>query len=269
MTLPLRVLIADDEHPARRRLSDVLREHAGIEVVAECATGPSAIDEIALHLPDIAFLDVRMPGCSGIEVAHRLPAGARPLIIFTTAFDQYALDAFEQHAVDYLLKPFTDERLLEALARATEVVRGRQMVSFEARLRALLETWPDGAHEARTPEVIDGETGERLVVRSSGRVRVIDVSDIRWVQADHDHIELHLGTDTIRTRETIRSLLERYGPRRFVQIHRSVIVNLGFIRELDGTRRPARVILSDGTRLRVSRRCRAEVEAALESGQSS
>jgi two-component system LytT family response regulator len=276
LTATIAVVIADDEAPARQRLRDLLRRHGGIGVAAECVSGPSAVEAIVAHAPPLVFLDVQMPGCSGIDVVRRLPADVRPVVVFTTAYDRYALDAFEQHAVDYLLKPFSDERFDRAMQHALAQLRGRSMLALETRMRALLADWPtEVPHEspaasrtspACTPPRAPNPPRylERLAVRERGRARIILVRQIEWLESARDHVVLHCGAERLTMRSTFHALLQRMDPGLFLRIHRSTAVQLSSIVEMQPL--PGNedlLVLRDGSRLTVSRSYREAVRLRL------
>jgi two-component system LytT family response regulator len=205
-----------------------------------------------------------MPGCSGIDVVRRLPADVRPVVVFTTAYDRYALDAFEQHAVDYLLKPFSDERFDHAMLHALEQLRGRTMLSLETRMRALLADWPAEVPHASLPASSPPPFLERLAVREKGRTRIVLVRQIEWLESARDHVVLHVGAERLTMRSTLHALLERIDPGLFLRIHRSTAVRLSCvieIRTLPGSE--DQLVLRDGSRLIVSRSYREAVRARL------
>jgi len=238
---PLRVIVVDDEPLARERLRTLLDGERDVTIVAECADARSAIDAIRTHRPELVFLDVQMPEGSGFDVVEALP-DARPAIVFVTAFDQYALDAFDVHALDYLLKPFDRERFARALDRArAHVARGDQ--SAERRLIALLE---DLRAERRGVQ--------RIVIRERGRVFFLAVETIDWIEAAGNYARLHVGKEHHLLRETMKTLEARLDPAKFVRIHRSAIVNLERIRELQPSfHGEFTVVLEDGAQLTSSR----------------
>ncbi|HUF71063.1 MAG TPA: LytTR family DNA-binding domain-containing protein [Longimicrobiales bacterium] len=255
----LTALVADDEALARRRIVELLRHREGIRVLAQCASGRSTLDAVRAHAPDILFLDVQMPGLTGFEVLSMLQPEERPLVIFSTAYDEYALTAFEVHAIDYLLKPFADERFHEALRRAEQAMRNRRASVLHERLRALVEQVAD------SPAVVDRQTSpgiylERFAVREDDRMTVIDVATIDWIEAVRDYVRLHAGAATHLVRATTAALEQRLDPARFMRIHRSTIVQLDRIRQLlaDGHGEYV-AILHGGERLRVGRSYRDAV----------
>jgi two-component system, LytTR family, response regulator len=247
----LRVVIADDEPIARRGLERLLRAERDVEVQASCANGREALAAIRTHRPDIAFLDVAMPKMTGIEVVRELPPTARPAVVFVTAFDRFAIDAFDLHAVDYLLKPFDAERFRTALDRTRQRLRGSERT--DRRLDDLLEAW---TQRHRAPE--------QLSVRHGDRIIVIAVSSIDWIDADDNYARLNAVGKQYFVRETMRALEQRLRPAGFARIHRSTIVNLSRVAEL----RPLvhgeyQVTLRDGTHLTLSRSYRDAILARL------
>jgi two-component system, LytTR family, response regulator len=270
MTELRRVLIADDEAPARARVRDLLAEQSGYFVVAESDSGPSALQAMRTLAPELVFLDVQMPGHTGLEVLSQIEPHARPVTVFTTAFERYALDAFEASAIDYLLKPYTDERFFEALGRAELCLDGRTFKEWRGRLLNLLHGTAgervSGEANGGTP--LAGERPiERFAVRQRDRIVLIDVRDVSWIEASRDYLELHVGTTRHLTRMTMQEAEERLDRGAFARIHRSTIVRLDDIAAIEpfsGSEDVA--VLRDGTRLRVSRRYRQELRARLGMG---
>jgi two-component system LytT family response regulator len=249
----IRTLVVDDEPVARARLLSLLGEEPDIEVVGECASGPQAVSVIAETSPDLMFLDVQMPEMDGFELARALGPERMPAVVFVTAFDQYALRAFEIHALDYLLKPFSAQRFKSALSHAREQLSQRQATTIGRQLLALL---PD--IRRREPSV------ERLVVRSSGRVYFVRTSDIDWCEAAGNYVCLHVGEQSHLVRETMAHLESQLDSQRFVRIHRSTIVNVDRIQELRSSFNGEHVVLlRSGTRLTLSRGYRDTLQARL------
>lgn len=248
--MTLRTLIVDDEAIARRRVRRLLRDEPGIEVVGECGDGLSAIGEIDARRPDLILLDVQMPGLDGFSVVERLATPRPPAIIFVTAFDRYAMRAFDVHAIDYLLKPFSRERFRLALQRARERIGMRD---GHAGLRALFE-------QLNTrPRYLS-----RLSVRGRGRIVLLDVETIDWLQAADNYVTVHAGSREYLLRETLSALEDQLDPACFVRIHRSTIVRLDRIVELQpATHGDFDVRLRDGTVLTLSRTSREQLERAL------
>jgi two-component system LytT family response regulator len=236
---------------ARRRVRRLLQREPDVQVAGECADGAEALAAIVSQRPQLVFLDIQMPELDGFEVLQRLPASALPAFVFVTAFDRYALRAFEVHAVDYLLKPFSAERFAEALSRAR--LRVSLAVAPDDGLRALVEDLRARSRYLR-----------RLAVQAGRRVVLLDVEDIDWLQAADNYVTVHAGRREHIVRGTLGDLERQLDPERFVRIHRSAIVALDRVGELH----PAGhgdfdVLLGDGTRLALSRRFRARIERAL------
>jgi two-component system LytT family response regulator len=250
---PWRTIVVDDEPLARQTLRMLLAREQDFATVAECGHGAAAIDAIRRERPDVLFLDVQMPEVDGFEVLRRLDPDAVPVVIFVTAFDRYALQAFEQHALDYLLKPFTDERFAIVLERTRARLRERTFASMAGRLSDLLS--------ASAP------ARRQLVVRDAGRTVLIPHDDIVWIEAEDYCARIHLRGRTLLVRDSLRALgdslraLDRGG---FVRVHRSAIANVASIREIEPLASgDQRLTLSDGTVLKVSRTCRADVLKAV------
>jgi len=263
---PIRVLIVDDEPLARQRLEDLLRDETGVEIVASVDNGEAAVDAVrALH-PDIAFLDVQMPGKTGIDVVREIGPDAMPLTIFVTAYDRYALQAFDLAAVDYLVKPFDDERFEHAFQRARRYVELEEMGELRERLLAVLDGGSrSGASSAPAASVSGGSAYlERIAVEMRGKVRVVPVSQIEYITASGPYVELHTSERAYLIREAIHTLEEKLDPNRFLRIHRSIIVRVDLIDTFHrGAGGDYEVQLKSGARLRVSRSRREELERRL------
>ena len=211
----IRTIVVDDEPIARARVMSLLRDELDVEVVGECASGAQAVSAITATSPDLVFLDVQMPEMDGFAVARALRPDRMPALVFVTAFDQYAVRAFECHALDYLLKPFSAQRFKSALSHARQQLAQRQATSIG---RQLLEILPD--MRLREP------VRDRLVVKSSGRVYFVRIADIDWCEAAGNYVSLHVGPQSHLTRETMSHLESQLDPHQFVRIHRSTIVNV-------------------------------------------
>ncbi|HEY7510311.1 MAG TPA: LytTR family DNA-binding domain-containing protein [Vicinamibacteria bacterium] len=266
----LRVLIADDEPLARLRIEDLLRDEPGIEVVATAEDGIEAIEAIERHRPDVAFLDIQMPGATGLDVVARTGPERMPATVFVTAYDEHAVKAFELAAVDYLVKPFDDERFARALARVKERVRARDVEAATRRLLDALGPAATGGGSAGAaapaPPAASPASGyaPRIPVESRGQTRFVPVDAIDYITASGPYAELHVGAATHLIRERMQELERRLDPRRFVRIHRSAIVRLDRVESLQ--QRPGGELalrLRDGQELTVSRSRRREVEARL------
>jgi two-component system LytT family response regulator len=246
--MSIRVLLSDDETLARERLRSLLQEEEGLEIVAECGDGKSAIATIEREHPDLVFLDIQMPEVDGFGVVQHL-RDAMPLTIFVTAYDRYAMKAFEVHALDYLLKPVGKERLTAAVERA----------------RRQLEHPPDGGFQRRVLELLGDmgarqQTPERIVVKSDGEIVCLKPNEIDWAESAGNYVCLHVGGATHILRETITALESRLGPRQFMRVHRSTLVNVDRIKTL----KPSlygdySILLRDGTKLTLSRGFRENV----------
>jgi two-component system, LytTR family, response regulator len=244
--MKIRALIVDDEELARARLRGLLTQEADVEVLPDCADGREAVAAIEELTPDLVFLDVQMPELDGFGVLEAIGPERPPVVVFVTAYDQFALKAFEVHAVDYLLKPFDRERFQLALQRAVERVKQRDTNALESRHQGLLA-------DVRPPAA----GADRLAVKSGNRVRFIKVSDICWVEAAHNYVELHLDKESHLMRETLGAFESRLTPGKFVRISRSVIVNVDRVVELQSLFHGGyRVVLQNGTHLTLSRRYR-------------
>jgi two-component system LytT family response regulator len=239
----IRALIVDDEPLARQKLRRLLRRDPDVDIVGDCASGQEAVAAIQAHAPDVVFLDVQMPGMDGFAVLHSLDAGPMPLVIFVTAYDQYALRAFEVHAVDYLLKPFDRDRFEKALQHAKARIRTERGDALTHRTLALLQEL-----KAQSKYL------DRLVIKAGGRVFFLKCDDIDWVEAEGKYVRLHVGKESYLLREAISHLEAQLDPKRFLRIHRSTIVHIDRIRELQPWfHNEYRVILRDGTQLMLSR----------------
>ncbi|HKP10909.1 MAG TPA: LytTR family DNA-binding domain-containing protein [Blastocatellia bacterium] len=248
----IRTLIVDDEPLARRRIRRMLARHPDVEVIGECANGREAIAAIQGQRPGLVFLDVQMPEVDGFAALASVGAGEMPLIIFVTAYDQYALRAFEVHALDYLLKPFDRRRFDVALQQArARLASGRDDMSRRA--IALLE-------ELRAQQ----SHIERMVIKAGGRAFFLKTDEIDWVEAEGKYVRLHVGKESYLVREAISQIEAQLDPKRFLRIHRSTIVNLDRVRELQPWfHNDYRVILRDGTELTLSRSCRKRLGELL------
>jgi two-component system, LytTR family, response regulator len=258
----IRTLIVDDEPAAREGIRQLLSGDPDIMVAGECADGLEATAAIRATAPDLVFLDVQMPELDGFGVLRELGVEPPPAFVFVTAYDQYALRAFEVHAIDYLLKPFTDERFRESLQRAKQQVRHGELVGLSRKLAALLDSYQAGTRPtglAARPQYL-----ERLVVKSGGKVTLLRVADIEWIDAEGDYVRIHVGKAWHLLRETMKNLETQLDPERFVRIHRSTIVNLERIKELQPFFRGEYVVvLQSGITLKLSRGYRDHLEARL------
>jgi two-component system, LytTR family, response regulator len=260
-----RAVIADDEAPARQRIRDLLRARPDVVLAGESESGPETIATVLREQPDVLFLDVRMPALDGLTALRQLPRSNRPIVIFTTAYDEYALQAFELRAVDYLLKPFTDDRFHDAMDRVAHLLRGERLRAWAA-LGAKLSAnaVADDARDTLVPQAILPPDSETIVVRHRGVFTLVSLADIDWIEAAGDYVHIHVGDKVYKTRSTFNELSRRLDPRRFVRIHRSYLVQRDRIQELQPFYRGDYVVvLRTGVRLRLSRACRPAVEEQL------
>jgi two-component system LytT family response regulator len=263
VTAPLRVVVVDDEPLARSGMCGLLARDPELTVVAQCADGGEAVAAIAGLKPDLVLLDVQMPEMDGFEVLREVGPARMPVVVFVTAFDRFALRAFDVAAVDYLLKPFDDERFDLAIARAKHAVRNAEAGELGRRLMRLVERQGEPAPAADAPAE-PTRHATRLVVKSAGRTVFVRVEDVDWIEADDYYARLHVGEKTHLLRETMGSLEARLEPTRFFRVHRSAIVNLDRVREVQFLFGGEHVvILHDGTRLKLSRSRLEKLEAML------
>jgi two-component system LytT family response regulator len=249
----IRTLIVDDEPLARQRLRKLLEADPEITIVGECGDGRQAVADLQELQPDLAFLDVQMPVLDGFDVLEALVGQRMPVVIFVTAYDRYAVKAFEVQALDYLLKPFDKDRFMAALQRAKDQLRQAEVGNLEDRLRQLLQVVPNRPRAA-----------DRLVVKSAGRVYFVRHEDIDWIEAAGNYVRLHAGKEEHLLRQPLGALESKLDARRFVRIHRSTIVNIDRIREVQAAFHGESVVfLHDGTELAVSRGHREKLEEAV------
>ena len=265
---PIRVIVVDDEALARRRIVRLLADRKEFEVVGEFDSGRKAALAIPEIDPDLLFLDVQMPEMGGFEVLESLSRSRPPVVIFVTAYDDYAVRAFEVHALDYIMKPFDDDRFEEALIHARARLRMVSDDSLRRRMGAVARALQGLGGDSFTPPAGPGSRWiERLVVRTQDRAWFVRVADIEWVEAANYNVRIHTSERTYTTRETLSGIAEQLDPRRFVRVHRSTIVNIDRVREIQPYFHGAYIlVLQDGTEIRLSRARRHAFEEAL--GQS-
>jgi two-component system LytT family response regulator len=252
----IRTLIVDDEPLARQRLRKLLEADADIAILGECGDGQQALADLQEFRPDLVFLDVQMPVLDGFGVLHGLAGTPLPVVIFVTAHDRYALKAFDVHALDYLLKPFDKARFTTALTRAKEHFRQGAAAALDQRLQELLQS-------------VEGRRrgAERLMIKSGGRITFVRIADIDWIEAAGNYVRLHVGKEDHLLRESLTALEKKLDAGRFVRVHRSTIVNVDRIREIQPAFNADYVIiLRDGKELALSRSCRDRLEASLGNG---
>jgi len=252
----LRVLVVDDEAPARQRLVDLLRKDPQVGSILEAANGKAAVEMIGREALDLVFLDVQMPELDGLQVIENVGAAAMPLTVFVTAYDKHAIRAFEANALDYLLKPFSDERWEAALARAKTRHDERSLREFGRNALRMLAARSEGGHYL-----------DRLVVKRGGTTRFIRVADIDWIEGAGVYVNLHVAGKELLYRSALNELAGHLDPMRFIRVHRSAIVNIDSILELQPiSHGEFEIVLKDGHRSRVSRTYRTQLEKRL--GQS-
>jgi len=253
------VIVIDDENIARRRLVRLLEETGEATVVAECAGGRDAVGRIATLEPQMVFLDVQMPDLDGFGVLQALDGNPLPAVVFVTAFDQYAVRAFDVHAVDYLLKPYDTARFREAFARAKERIETRVRTDEDGRLRALLRDYLSDDRTSHGREFLD-----RVAVKVDGVLRIVRTNDIDWWETDGNYVRLHVGPTNHLIRATATSIESQLDPRQFLRIHRRYIVNIDRVVEVQPWfGGDSIVLLKGGAKLRLSRTYRDRLHSRL------
>jgi len=252
MTIPIRVVVVDDEPLARETIEALLRVHPEVEVCASCPDGPAALEAIARYRPDLLFLDIQMPGMNGFELLEacieREDISPVPFVVFVTGFDEFALRAFDYHAVDYLLKPFSDERFDEALDHAKGQVLAGMSAGFARKLELLLQEYAERGASGSS-------AGRRFAVKEKDIVAFLEYADIVWFEAAEHYVLVHTKTRSHIIRESMSGLEARLERKRFLRVHRSAIVNVDFIERLDTVAHDEYELrLKTGTTLSVSRR---------------
>ena len=252
--MKIRVLIVDDEALGRSRVRHLLKNETDCEIIGECSDGQEALAALHTLQPDLLFLDVQMPELNGFEVLAQLPARQLPVVIFVTAFDQFAIKAFEAQALDYLLKPFDDDRFHESLERARIQVAQRESSSFSERLLSLVKDC--------SPQK---QWMTRMAVKSDGRMVFLNVLEIDHIEAVGNYLKLHAGSETHMLRGRLSELEKRLDPGRFFRVHRSRIVNLDRVKEFQPLfKGEGVIILKNGSRLGVSRGCSQRLQNQLQ-----
>jgi len=252
----IKTMVVDDEKPARVRLLELLQRQPDVDVVGTAADGREALSVLRRVSPQLLFLDVQMPQLDGFGVLRQLTPDEMPITIMVTAYDKYAIQAFDAHAIDYLLKPYSDERFADAIGRARKYLDAAEERTLGEQLSA--------ATEER--QSVDERSGylERLVMKSNGCISFLDINEVDWLEAAGVYIYLHTGPKKHLYRSSVTQLLQRLDPHRFVRIHRSAAVNTSRIRELRSlTHGDFALILKDGTELTLSRAYRSQIEGWL------
>jgi two-component system LytT family response regulator len=247
------VMIVDDEPLARHGLRAIIEDEKDLVIVAEAADGEGAIRLIKQHSPEVLFLDIQMPELDGFDVIKALPKKTMPLIVFVTAYDEFAVKAFSSHALDYVLKPFDADRIHSTIHRVREMIRLKTRAAYSEKITEALRSFQ------QTKKYLD-----RVMVRASGKISFVPVDEILWIEAAADYIILHTKNGKHTTREMIGTIEQELDPSRFVRIHRSAIVNLNAVRELRTEHHgDFTAILITGTTLTVSRSFREKIEQLL------
>jgi two-component system LytT family response regulator len=245
-------LLVEDEPPAMDRLRVFLKQHRDIEIVAECRNAIEAAKAITRLRPDVLFLDIQIPGKNGFELLREL-SPPLPLVIFVTAYDDFAVQAFEVNAIDYLLKPFDQERVAEALSRIRRMLDNNEQNRFQERIHSLLR-------QQDQPKYL-----KRLLIKSAGRSVFLNVSEMDWIEAKGNYVQIHAGRKSWLLRETMNGFERQLDPEEFLRIHRGFLVRVNAIREIkELTRGQSIIVLADGTQLPLSRRYRSRLPRAAE-----
>jgi two-component system LytT family response regulator len=240
---PIRAVIADDEALARKFIRRMLKDDRDVEIVGECSNGKEAVATIRKQNPDVVFLDVQMPEMDGFAVLESIGTERLPEIIFATAYEQYAIRAFELHALDYLLKPFDQTRFKDAIKHAKERFRSDRRSEGRTQISALLESIKN------KPQYLD-----RLMIKAGGRITFLSINEISWIQADDKYVHLHTGKISPMVRQTLSAMETQLDPKKFRRVHRSAIVNVRRIKELQPLFSGEHsILLEDGTKLILSR----------------
>jgi two-component system LytT family response regulator len=257
----MRIVVCDDEPLARGYLRGLIEGEAECEIVAECKDADEAIIAIETLSPDLVFLDIQMPGQSGLEVVEEIGHDQMPYTVFVTAHDRYAIPAFERQALDYLLKPFTEERFRKSMQRVREQLQLRRDAQWAIKLREVLADTSPGGPE---PSMEHREIAEIIPVRVGGRTVLVRTTEVEWIEAADCYVNLRKGKEQYLHREAMQSLESRLNARKFIRIHRGAIINVDFAKELraeqNGT---TSVVMKDGTALPLSRRRKKDVERLL------
>ena len=258
--MKIRTIIADDEPLAREKIRNLLAEDPDIELIGECADGIETVTAIRNQQPDLVFLDVQMPELDGFGVLKALSDSNMPTLIFVTAYDQYALRAFEVHALDYLLKPFDRQRFQKALQRAKEHIRKEKSGEVNEKLLTLLEDLKSEKSNNHERKYLD-----RLVIKAGGRVTFLKTEEIDWIEAAGNYIRLYIGKDSHLLRDTMNNIQTKLDPEKFLRIHRSTILKIDRIKELQPWYHGEYVVtLENGKQLTSSRSYRHQLSKLLE-----
>ncbi|UCE38701.1 MAG: response regulator transcription factor [Thermoplasmata archaeon] len=258
----IRIIIADDEPLARKGIKSLLKNKANIEIIRECKNGREAVHAINQLAPDLVFLDVQMPVFDGFEVLERINLSKAPVIIFVTAYDKYAIQAFEVNALDYLLKPFGDIRFHVALNRALKSIENNQIADLSRKMASLIdshkkmESKDAGVDSHQTEDMPSRRKYQnRIMVKGAGKISFVDIEEIKWFEALDYYVRIHTGNANYIIRESLKNLEKSLDPQKFVRIHRSAIVRFNEIKSIVSySTGNFKVLLQDGTKLPLSRK---------------
>lgn len=249
LATPLRAIVVDDEALARERLVELLVGHSGVDVIDQADSGSAAVRVIVDHRPDLVFLDVQMPGLDGFGVLRCTVGAHRPIVVFVTAYDQFAIQAFEIHAADYLLKPVSRARLAETVRRVEERRHSQSLAERSQSLDKLLDHCAPAMSGSIPIKTMDGTV-------------LVELAEIRWLSANSDHVHVHCGAKTYLTRERLQTIAERLPSAEFVRVHRSIVVNARAVRSVESIAKGDYfLVLKDGHRIRSSRQYRSLVRS--------
>lgn len=255
-----RVLIVDDEALARRRIRRLLADREEVELLPDSVNGVDAVDAIQAHRPHLIFLDVQMPQLDGLGVLESVGIETVGAVIFVTAYDEYALQAFDHHAVDYLLKPYSDSRFMQALRRAEDRVRRRAAESTSHRLLAVVEEYRSLTNVGLSRAETDGKRVGQLAIRVDGRVRFVRFEDIAWIEAEGSYVQIHTPEESWLVRDTLANVEERLPTHAFARVHRSSIVRIDRVVEVKSLNHgDLNLILNTGASVKLSRSYRARI----------
>jgi len=250
-------VIADDEPLSREKLKECLQAEPDIDIVASCSDGRQVVDAVERLQPDAIFLDIQMPRLDAFQALAELPEARIPKIVFVSAYDEFALRAFESAAVDYLLKPYTPQRFQKAVQRLRTIIANERTGALRDRMRSMLRELES---EPAAPRI------ERLIIKAKGKIAFIYVDEIAWIAAEGNYISVHTGKESFLYRETMNNMMGRLDPSKFLRVHRSTIVNTAFVKEIQPwiSDTESIVVMRDGTRLTISRGYLKELQERIE-----
>ena len=253
----IRAVIADDEPLSREKLKECLQAEPDIDIVASCSDGRQVVDAVGRLQPDAIFLDIQMPRLDAFQALAELPEARIPKIVFVSAYDEFALRAFESAAVDYLLKPYTPQRFQKAVQRLRTIISNERTGALRDRMRSMLRELES---EPAAPRI------ERLIIKAKGKIAFIYVDEIAWIAAEGNYISVHTGKESFLYRETMNNMMGRLDPSKFLRVHRSTIVNTAFVKEIQPwiSDTESIVVMRDGTRLTISRGYLKELQERIE-----